>query len=102
MVLLYEFQELTNLVGLRLSTDFLQVDQLRYVWMDEHVMTATDAAQAETESLNQVDHVSKPHVVAGAVQESEQQTSSIHGQARRSSTCSRRSACPMNWIACQP
>ena len=59
---LHEREKLSDLVGLRLTTDLLQVQQLRYPRVREDVMAATGPCQAEPETMHEIYHIGERDV----------------------------------------
>jgi hypothetical protein len=72
-----QLESLAHLVRLDLTSDFLEVHELGDVRMGEDMMAAPDPALTKAEACQQVYEVGQRNV-SRAIQDSEQEPSSIH------------------------
>ena len=78
-MLLHEFEQLPDLVSLRLAADALQIHQLRHSFTGEDVVTAVRPDMTETKGFSQLQCLREPQI-SRALQRLPQELLRIHNR----------------------
>jgi hypothetical protein len=62
IIALDQAQELSDLIGLRLAFDILQIDQFWHGWMDVDMMATVDTGELESERFCAGNRISKADI----------------------------------------
>jgi hypothetical protein len=76
-VTLNQSEKLAYLIGFRLSSDILEVNQFRHFWMHEDVMTPFGTRQMKSKRFDKAHHIREPYVLRSR-QDSLQQLPFVH------------------------